>query len=373
MANKHISKQPTRIAYVIGKMWAGGVESVVFNYYRAIDHEKYQFDFYFDADSTVEPLQELIDMGARFYKLPPYQRLPDYLRILRGYLREGHYTIVHSHLNTLSVFPLYAAWREKIPVRIAHNHSVPGGKEAGRNILKNVLKVFSRVFANEYCACSETAGRWLFGDKLFDYGKITVLKNAIDFEKFQIPESAVNEKRCELELPINSFVVGHIGRFTAAKNHRKVISIFAAIKRKRPDAILLLVGDGEKHEDIEKWIFEYGVGDSVKMTGQVSDPQNYYPLVDVLILPSVFEGVPVTIIESQIAGVPCVVSNAVNPDVVISNACHFTDVNADDEVWVSEMIKASGEKVVLNENSQKYNINYAVKQLEKKYNKLLKG
>lgn len=128
--------KPVRIAQIMGKLWAGGVEAVVFNYYREIDKEKIQYDFYYDDDSTVEPPQELIDMGARFIRIPPYQKLPAYLKTLRKHFKENDYSLVHSHINTLSIFPLFAAWTARIPVRIAHNHSVPGGNEIRRNILK---------------------------------------------------------------------------------------------------------------------------------------------------------------------------------------------------------------------------------------------
>ncbi len=365
--------RPVRIAHIIGKMWAGGVEAVVFNYYRAIDHTQFQFDYYYDADSTVEPPQDLIDMGARFFKLPPYQQLPKYIKELRKHLRAGKYTIVHSHLNTLSVFPLYAAWKEHVPVRIAHNHSVPGGKEAVRNALKGLLKIFSRLFANEYCACSEAAGRWLFGDKLYEEGRITVLRNAIDFSKFNVQEPVVYQKQKELGLHDRDFVVGHVGRFTAAKNHHKVISVFAALKKMKNNAVLLLVGDGEEHKNIEKWIKEFGLEGSVKMTGKVSDPQNYYPLINVLILPSVFEGVPVTIVEAQVAGIPCVISDVVNKDVVISDGCRALSPNAPDENWAETVLSSDGMKVVLNDNSRDYDIYNAVKKLEEKYEILLRG
>ena len=361
-----------RIAQIIGKMWAGGVEAVVFNYYRAVDHEKYQFDFFYDEDSTVEPPQDLIELGARFYKLPPYQQLPKYIKALREYLRKGNYQIVHSHLNTISVFPLYCAWKEGVPYRIAHNHSIPGGKEAGRNTLKNILKRFSKTFANEYCACSEAAARWLFGNLIVDEGRVTILKNAVDFEKFRISKAVANQKRMELNIPENVFVLGHVGRFTAAKNHKKVLSVFNALKTMNPDAVLILVGDGEEHDNIENWLDQYKVRGSVIITGKVKDPQNYYPLMDVLILPSVFEGVPVTIVEAQIAGIPCVISDIVNPDVVISNACDYLSVSSSDEMWAEKIIAASKKTVSLNEHSNDYDITQAVKTLEAKYDGLLK-
>lgn len=107
---------------------------MAFNYYRFIDRTKIQFDFYYDMDSYVDPPHELIDMGARFYKVPPYQQLPKYIHELRLLFRENQYTIVHSHLNTISVFPLFAAYLEHIPIRIAHNHCVLGNGEPLRNL-----------------------------------------------------------------------------------------------------------------------------------------------------------------------------------------------------------------------------------------------
>lgn len=177
--------EPIRVAQIMGKLWAGGVEMVVFNYYRAINKSKIQFDFYYDADSTVEPPQDLIDMGARFYKLPPYQKLPQYIRELKKHFKKNQYLIVHSHLNTLSVFPLFVAWTCQVPVRIAHNHSVPAGKEVGRDTLKRVLRLFAKVFPTDYFACSEKAGRWMFGNKAFDSGHVFVVKNATDFSRFR--------------------------------------------------------------------------------------------------------------------------------------------------------------------------------------------
>ena len=364
---------PVRVAHIIGKMCAGGVESVAFNYYREIDHTKFQFDFYYDADSTVKPPQDIIEMGARFIEVPPYQKLPQYIQALRKYLRSEKYEIVHSHLNTLSVFPLFAAWLENVPVRIAHNHSVPGGNEYGRNALKFFLKHFSNVFANGFCACSEQAGRWLFGDTLLKKGEITVLKNAVDYKRFNVKKELVCNKKKELGIPENALVIGHVGRFTAAKNHQKIISIFEAVKKKRPETVLLLIGDGEERDSIIKRIKQDDIENVVYLIGKVEKPEYYYPLMDVLILPSVFEGVPVTIVEAQVAGIPCVISDVVNKDVVISNACHYMNVNDTDTDWAEEVLEADKERVVLTEESKNYNIHEAVKALEMKYKDLLRG
>lgn len=362
--------KPVRIAQIMGKLCAGGVEAVVFNYYRAIDKSKYQFDFYYDADSTVEPPQDLIEMGARFIKTPPYQKLNEYLKTLEKYLKDNNYLIVHSHINTLSVFPLYAAKRAGVHIRIAHNHSVPGGHELKRNIAKNVLKHFSKVNATNYFACSEKAGRWLFGNKDFNSGKVFVMKNAIDFSQYKRPIQETNNIKHKLNLQ-NKFVVGHVGRFTFAKNHKFVIEIFNEILKKRSDSVLLLVGDGELHKEIVDQIHSLNLDNHVVMTGKVSDPQKYYAVMDVLILPSVYEGLPMTTIEAQAAGKNILISHAVPEEAVISDGCHFMDESASATDWAERAISVADKKIEYDHNKSDYDITNAVQKLEQQYDHIL--
>lgn len=361
--------KPIRIAQIIGKLSAGGVEMVVFNYYRAIDKEKIQFDFYYDADSTVEPPQDLIDMGARFYKIPPYQKLPSYLKNLKKQFNENNYEIVHSHMNTLSVFPLYVAWCSKVPVRIAHNHSVPSGKEIKRDLLKYFLRLFSKVFATDYFACSEKAGRWLFGDKEYDKGNVLVVKNAIDFNRFHPSKEITKKIKDEYDLN-NKFVIGNIGRFTSAKNHKFLLDVFEQVKKKRNDSVLMLVGGGELNEYIHGIVREKNLENSVIFIGQVNNPELYYGVADVVAVPSLFEGLSLTTIESQVAGVPVVVSKAIPEEAIISNGC--TRLDFDINEWVISILNVNKDMVILDSISENYNILKAVKTLEAKYFDLLK-
>lgn len=356
--------EPIRVVQIMGKLWAGGVEMVVFNYYRAIDKTKVQFDFYYDADSTVEPAQELVDMGARFIKLPPYQKLSSYLKTLEKYLRKNKYDIIHSHINTLNVFPLYVAWKCNIPIRIAHNHSVPGGESIKRTGLKYFFRLFSKVFSNEYFACSEKAGRWMFGNKNYEIGKVKIMKNAVNFDRFNPPEKLL--KTMKKSLGINDkLVIGHVGRFTFAKNHKFLINIFKNISKIRNDAVLMLVGDGEMHDQIYQWVEEAELKDKVIFVGQVNNPELYYRLADVMVIPSVFEGLSLATIESQIAGVPTVVSSAVPEDAVISNGCVRLKLKSNE--WVKTILEQSKKKVVLDERSLSYNIQTASKLLQEWY------
>lgn len=365
-----ILSEPVRIAHIMGKLCAGGVEAVVYNYYKEIDKTKFQFDFYYDADSTVEPPADLIAMGARFFKIPPYQKVSDYQKVIRGYFRENHYEIVHSHINTLSVFPLYAAWREKIPVRIAHNHSVPGGREWKRNALKYTLRLFAKVFPTDYFSCSEKAGRWLFGNRTFDEGRVYVVKNAIDFSRFCPDETQRTSLRHQLGIE-NDFVVGHVGRFTFAKNHIFLINIFNEICRRKPSGKLVLVGDGEEHDSIVAEINRLNLQDRVIFVGKTAEAYKYYRVFDVMILPSLYEGLSMAAVESQACGCPALVSTVVPEEAIISNGCRYLSLEEPADKWAEEALKVSEIQVKLDERADSYRIEKAVKDLEQKYKELL--
>lgn len=224
--------KPIRIAQVMGKMMNGGVESVVMNYYRHIDRTKVQFDFFADEDSSLPQRAEIESLGGRIYVVPPYQQIGDYIKQLIALFRENNYKIVHSHLNTLSVFPLYAAKKAGVPVRIAHNHSTAGKGETKKNIMKYMLRPFAKVNATHYAACSRYAGEWLFGKKSMEKGEVTIFNNAIDLDKFRYNEKVRNEVRKELGLE-GKFVVGHVGRFCYQKNHSFLIDVFDEVCKKK--------------------------------------------------------------------------------------------------------------------------------------------
>ena len=182
-------KQPIIVAQVMGKWLGNGVESVIMNYYRHLDHSKVQFDFICDEDSTRIPYDEIKKLGGRVFLVPKYQNLPKYLKALEKLFKENQYRIVHANLSTLSVFPLYVAKKVGVPIRIAHSHSTSNPKEWKRNLIKNILRPFSKRYATDYFACSEVAGRYLFGNKAFDRGKVKIIHNAIDIDKFKFKSS----------------------------------------------------------------------------------------------------------------------------------------------------------------------------------------
>jgi glycosyltransferase EpsF len=325
---------------VIGRVVKGGVEAVMFNYYRAIDREMVQFDFIVDEDSPYEIPEDIQALGCKVFKIPPYKRLPTYIRALEKVFKENRYEVVHSHMNTLSVFTLYAAKRAGVPVRIAHSHSTAGRGETARNIMKYTLRPFSRVFPTHLFACSEYAGRWLFGNKVFDSGRVTVIRNAIDTSKFRF--NPVTRERVRRELGIeDKFVVGHVGRFMPQKNHTFLLDIFAEVHRRDPDSVLLLIGDGELKHSMEEKTKRLGLASSVIFLGARDDVHELYQAMDVFVLPSLYEGLGMVAVEAQTSGLPCALSNRVPEEAKVIDDVEFLPID-NISMWADAILGCCG-------------------------------
>ena len=263
--------EPKRIAVIIGKMIGGGVESIVMNYYKYLNHDKVQFDFLCDSDSTNIPYEEIESLGGRVILIPPYQKPFKYYKELKRILKDNKYEIVHSHINTMSVFPLFAAWCAKVPFRIAHSHSTTNKAEWKKNLMKQVLKRFSKIFATHYMCCSELAGRYQFGNKTYNKGQVYLLNNAIDLDRFQFDKEIRKNKRDELGIDQEALVIGHLGRFVPVKNHTFLVDIFNEIVKKNDNAVLVLAGQGPLVDETLNKIESLGLTNKVKFLGQRSD------------------------------------------------------------------------------------------------------
>lgn len=329
-----------RVAQILNRMDSGGIEAVVLNYYRHIDHSKVQFDFYFAEGSSLPQRAELEALGAGLYPIPPYSRPLAYHKALYTAFRQRNYKIVHAHLSTMSVFPLFAAWRAGVPVRICHNHSTAHWGEGAKTLLKYLLRPLNKLFATDWFACGETAGRWMYGDKAFDTGKVTVMPNAIDTAKFAYDPAARVHLREELGIPQNAFVVGHVGRFTYAKNHTFLLKIFAELLEAKPNAYLLLVGEGELQEQIRQQIQNLDLQDKTIFTGVRQDANELYSLMDTFCLPSRYEGMPVVAWEAQANGLPCVLADTMTSEAAKSDQAVFLSLSSPPQIWADTLAHA---------------------------------
>lgn len=335
---KYINKDgPIRVAQIVGKMNNGGVETLVMNYYRYIDKSRVQFDFIFDSDSKNPPIKEIELLGGRAYSVTPYKNIIKYIFQVYKLLKNNKYEIVHSHLNTLSVFPLLAAFLSGTKIRIAHNHST-AVKGEPKTILKDLLKPFAKIFATHYFACSEYAGRWLFGDKCFDKGRVTIINNAIDLSRFTFNKSKRNLIRTRLGFD-NKLVIGHVGRVVYPKNHEFLIDIFEQIYKKNKNASLLLIGEGDLKPNIIEKIKALNLENAVTFLGIVKDVALLYQAMDTFVLPSLYEGFGMVAIEAQAAGIKVFCSQAVPKEVKVSDLVEFISLEKSAAYWADIILE----------------------------------
>lgn len=326
-------EEPIRVAHVMGKMVGGGVEQVVMNYYRHIDRSRVQFDFLVDADSTLVPREEIESLGGRVFMIPPYQHQIAYQLELIRLFREGRWPIVHSHVNTLSVFPLRAAKRAGVPVRIAHSHSTSGAHDPVKNAMKAALRPFANIYPTHRAACTRHAGEWLFG-KGMDF---KVIPNAIDLDEFRFDQGRRANARAALSLADGQLAVGHIGRFSPQKNQSFLIRAFAEVVRARPDARLFLVGEGRQRCECEDLAASICPEGSVVFLGQRSDVADLYCAFDVFCLPSEFEGLGMVAVEAEATGCPCILSDAVPEDADPAGTAVFMS-RGDADGWAKAIV-----------------------------------
>lgn len=331
-------EEPIRIPQIVGKWLGGGIEAVVISEYLAMDKSKIQFDFICDEDSTNIPYDLIEKNGGRVIIIPPYQKAFKYHKELKKVLKENNYKIVHSHISTMSVFSLFAAKCAGVPVRIAHSHSTTNKKEKKKNLMKQVLRPFSKVFATNYMCCSELAGRWLFGNKEYDKGNVYLLNNAIDLDKFKYDEKLRKKKRKELGIKDDTLVIGHLGRFVAQKNHTFLIDIFNEIHKKNNNSILLLAGQGPLMKDIKNKVKGLNLDDSVKFLGQRNDANELYQAFDVFLLPSLYEGLPVVGVEAQASGLLCYLSDDMTKETKVLDITKFMSLNNTPEEWADNIL-----------------------------------
>ncbi|OZG49202.1 glycosyltransferase family 1 protein [Bombiscardovia coagulans] len=336
--------KPLHVAQVMGHMSGGGVEQVIMNYYRHIDRSKIQFDFIVDSDSKYIPMEEIKSLNGSIYVVPPYKNLVSYIYACEQIFSKIKPTIVHSNLNSLSVFPLAAAKHAQIPIRIAHCHTVasPIQSENLKAFIKESLKHFSKIYPTHLAACSKSAGEWLFGEKTYNSGKVRIIKNAIDIEKFSFSSQVRKQKREELGIPPHQIVVGQVGRLCKVKNQLFTVKIFAEFLKENPEAVLVIAGDGELRSTLEDKVAALGIENNVRLLGMRTDISELYQAFDVLMFPSMYEGLGLTAIEAQSSGLPVLSSSNLPEDVyVIPELLYPLSLDEPISAWVDNLRKAT--------------------------------
>ena len=335
--------EPIRVLQIIGLSCGGGVEAVIMNYYRHIDKSKVQFDFVVHENPLKSFADEAKSMGANVYEVTPYTKnILKFTYEIYRIIKEGNYKIVHSNMNSLSGFPLLAAYLAGAKVRILHNHTTDTKEEGLRTTIKRVLRPFAKAFANQSCACSKLAGEWMYGKEAVENGDVTVINNAIDLDKFAFNQKKRNALRKELDLEAK-FVVGHVGRFMKQKNHEFLVDVFAEVAKEKEDAVLLLIGEGPLMGLIKNKVNDLNLTDKVIFLGVRSDVADLYNVMDLFLFPSLYEGLGMVAVEAQVNSLPVIASTEVPLEAKVYENILFIDLSVGDKHWAEKTI-AMGSK-----------------------------
>jgi len=364
-----------RVLHILHSMNRGGAEVMLMNYYRNIDRSRVQFDFLLTEPQRCLFEDEIESLGGKVFRVPLLRMsnpLP-YINGVKRFFREhSEYKIVHSHTSSKSAVPLWVAKRCGIPIRIAHSHN--NKSEAGvSGRVRDFLKIPLKSVATDFFACGEAAAEWLYGQKMWNAGRVKVVRNAIPVEKYEYNEEIREFIREKFAIQPQTLVLGMVARFSGQKNHMFALDVIKVLRERGCDVKLLLVGDGELKNEIVQKVKDLSLQDEVVMTGVVNDVHNYLQAMDVVLMPSFNEGLGIALIEAQVNGLHCVVSTGVPQEADVTGNVMFLplDVNkwadcimTNRELYIQRDVEAQ-EKV----KEAGYDIKKASKRLEDWYAK----
>ena len=322
-----------RVLHVVTYMGRGGLETMLMNYYRNIDRNNIQFDFLVHRDFEADYDKEILELGGHIYHLPrlnPFS--PSYHKQLNQFLKEHDYKIIHVHQDCLSSIALKAAYKNQIPVRIAHSHNANQDKNIKYLIKRYFMKSIPQ-YATHLFACGKEAGDWMFKGKDF-----TIMNNAIDSQRFVYDESQRNIIRNKLNITINDKILGHVGRFSFQKNHDFIIDVFHQLYLLDNSYKLLLIGTGDLQEQIKEKVKQLNLENNVIFLGNRSDVNELMQAMDVFIFPSHYEGLPVTLVEAQASGLPILKSSHVPDQCIMTPYVYTLSLDDDVNIWTHKII-----------------------------------
>ncbi len=328
--------KPIRVLHENVIMDQGGIENLIMNIYRNIDRDKIQFDFLVHRSKKGCFDNEIRELGGKIYVTPPFNPLRHYQYIngIRGVLlNHPEYKIIHCH-SELNMWPLRIAAKAGIPVRIAHSHNSKTSVD-----LKYFFMKYQQLTIKKYCThmfmCSEEAGKWAFGDKGIKSENAYIVKNGIEADKFGYDPAIRKTVRAEFGIE-NKFVIGHVGRFMKQKNHTFLIDIFDEVLKRRSDAVLFLVGEGELEDEIRNKVKRLNIEKNVIFTGARNDVNRLYQAMDVFVFPSLWEGLGIVLLEAQTAGLLCFISDVVPKDSYVTNNLNYLPLR-DSKLWADKI------------------------------------
>ena len=365
-----------RILEVVNIMDRAGLETMLMNHYRHMDRALVQLDFLTHRTAAGAYDEEIRELGGRVFRAPRLypQNCLAYRRYMRAFFAEHEYPVVHSHIDAMSVFPLAMASSCRVTVRVAHSHSDSVDRDV-KYPVKEIARKRLPGIATHYWACSEAAGAFLFGES--NRQKIHVVKNAIDLSSFAFDSAARASARVELGVTNGQTVIGHVGRFGAVKNQAFLVNVLAAAIAGGEDAVLAFVGDGELRDKVEQEAASAGLSTRIRFLGLRDDVARLMQGFDVLVFPSLHEGIPLTLVEAQASGLPVLASDRVSSEALVLPNCSQMALSEPAAAWAA---KACGmarvgraEGCIEALSAAGYEINQSARALQEIYLSLYEG
>lgn len=361
-----------KILYIIRTMNMGGAQVLIMNIIRNINKENFQIDFLLNEEGIFD--DEIRKLGGKIFYMPYLTEIGQskYKKNLIKFFKEHkEYKLIHSHMNQVSGLILEAAYDADVPIRIAHSHTM-GNKN---NVL---VKIYKRYLQSKICkysthliACSTETAKWMFKKRAQE---TLIIKNGIDIDKFRFSIEKRKAVREELGLQENIIVIGNVGRFSAVKNHVFMIKIFKEF-RKNFNSKLLLIGEGELKEKIIELVKQENILQDVIFKVEKDNVEKFYNAMDIYMCPSLYEGIPLTLIEAQTNGIPIIASDTVDSNVKVTENFAFESLLSSSDIWCEKMKKLLNigrKNNIENIEEAGYNIKNQIIKLEKFYDTIYK-
>lgn len=356
---------------VVNLRVSNGVTSFVMSYFRQLNHDEVQMDFALLTDWDSTHYKEIHEAGGKIFILPPIKNLPAHIKKCDQILNHGQYDVISDNSLILTIPMMMRAKHYKVPVRILHGHSTRLSSDPAKARVEKLVLPLLKISCTDFCACGREVGKFLFEKE-----KFTVIPNVISPEKNQYDPIRRGTIRTKMSVS-EKIIVGTVGRTSPEKNPYFAIKVIETLVKKVPNVVYWWIGSGEMDQELKEYVKKKGLEQAVSFLGSRNDVPDLYQAMDIFFLPSLFEGMPITGVESQAFGLPSVVSDTVTDEMVYTDLVKYVSLQAPIEVWVEaleEQIKRIPDRRSYTEelkNSQ-FSADGAGERMEKLYLSLMK-
>lgn len=364
-----------KILHMVRELEIGGIQSLIINIYEHIDKEEFQFDFLVSSKGVLD--EKLKKMGSKIFYTPYITEVGPYKyskNLEKFFLEHTEYKIIHLHFDQFSGLIAKISRKMGIKVIISHAHIMNNTTNFLGKLYKKYLQKDLIKYSTNYLACSRSAAQWLFKEMA---NEAIILKNGINIEKFKFDVNERKKIRQQLGIDETTIVYGNIGRLSKEKNQEFVIKIFQELCKVNNDSVLIIVGEGDLRKKLERKIKNLNLQDKILLLGNRKNVASIYSAMDILIFPSLFEGLGIALIEAQMCGVQCYASSIIPKETNITKHIKYIDLKCSAKEWANiilnnelDVIECRLKKTISNSD---YDIKNTAKFLTDFYKKAMQG